>query len=257
MNHVLAESTANLALLPGFLDPVNLLNSFGTWVLAGLLLVVFIESGLLFPLLPGDSLLFTAGLVVAAKSSEVDPFAPLWVLLVTIPIAAFLGDQVGYFLGNKLGYTLFKPNNKVLKEAYIIEAHEFFEKHGPITIVLARFVPIVRTYAPLVAGAARMRYSVFVVYNIVGAVLWGCGVTLLGYFLGQITFIADNVDLIFIVIVLVSVIPIFVEVFKRWRSTRPPFPETEVDLADEASSSESSRSESSPSAASLDPTKDS
>ena len=101
---VLAQTTTELALLPSFLDPVNLLNSFGGWILGGLLLVVFIESGLLFPLLPGDSLLFTAGLIVAAKSAEVEPFAPLWVLLVTIPIAAFLGDQVGYFIGNKLGY---------------------------------------------------------------------------------------------------------------------------------------------------------
>ena len=227
---VLAQTTTELALLPSFLDPVNLLNSFGGWILGGLLLVVFIESGLLFPLLPGDSLLFTAGLIVAAKSAEVEPFAPLWVLLVTIPIAAFLGDQVGYFIGNKLGYSLFKPGNKFLKEAYIIEAHEFFEKHGPITIVLARFVPIVRTYAPLVAGAARMRYSVFVSYNIVGAVLWGCGVTLLGYFLGQIQFIADNVDFIFIIIVLISVIPIFFEVFKRWRASRAPIVETPVDL---------------------------
>ena len=232
MTHLLAETTTNLALLPGFLDPVNLLNSFGTWVLAGLLLVVFIESGLLFPLLPGDSLLFTAGLVVAAKSSEVEPFAPLWVLLVTIPIAAFLGDQVGYLIGNKLGYALFKPNNKVLKEAYIIEAHEFFEKHGPITIILARFVPIVRTYAPLVAGAARMRYPTFVTYNIVGAVLWGCGVTILGYFLGQIQFIADNVDYIFLGIVFVSVIPIILEVFNRWRASRKPIVESDVDLED-------------------------
>lgn len=220
--------------MPGFLDPVNLLNSFGGWILAGLLLVVFIESGLLFPLLPGDSLLFTAGLIVAAKSTEVEPFAPLWVLLVTIPIAAFLGDQVGYFIGNRLGYTLFKPNNKILKEAYIVEAHDFFEKHGPITIVLARFVPIVRTYAPLVAGAARMRYPVFITYNIVGAILWGCGVTLLGYFLGQIQFIADNVDLIFILIVLVSVIPILTEVYKRWRKSGAKIDETPVDLESSA-----------------------
>lgn len=217
---VLASTTTDLALLPGFLDPVNLLNSFGGWMLAGLLLVVFIESGLLFPLLPGDSLLFTAGLIVAAKSDDIEPFAPLWVLLVTIPIAAFLGDQVGYWIGKKLGYSLFKPDAKVLKERYIVEAHDFFEKHGPITIVLARFVPIVRTYAPLVAGAARMRYSVFLTYNVVGAILWGAGVTLLGYFLGQITFIAENVDYIFLLIVFVSVLPIISEVGKRLLKSR-------------------------------------
>ncbi|HEY9312609.1 VTT domain-containing protein [Williamsia sp.] len=214
---LLAQTTTEVALLPGFLDPVNLLNSFGTWMLGGLLLVVFIESGLLFPLLPGDSLLFTAGLIVAAKSDEIEPFAPLWVLLVTIPIAAFLGDQVGYFLGNRFGYSLFKTDARVLKKKYIDEAHEFFEKHGPITIVLARFVPIVRTFAPLVAGAARMRYSTFLLYNIVGAILWGVGVTLLGFWLGQISFIQDNIDYIFLLIVFVSVLPILSEIYKRWR----------------------------------------
>ncbi|GAB34234.1 hypothetical protein GOOTI_098_00360 [Gordonia otitidis NBRC 100426] len=226
-----ATATTDLALLPGFLDPVNLLNSFGTWILAGLLLVVFIESGLLFPLLPGDSLLFTAGLIVAAKSADIEPFAPLWVLLVTIPIAAFFGDQVGYWIGNRLGYSLFKPDARVLKEAYIVEANEFFAKHGPVTIFLARFVPIVRTYAPLVAGAAKMRYSVFLAYNAIGAVVWGAGVTLLGYFLGQIAFIRDNVDLIFLLIVFVSVLPIVSEVFKRWRRARRPVVEQKVDVA--------------------------
>lgn len=230
----LAATTTDLALLPGFLDPVNLLNSFGTWILAGLLLVVFIESGLLFPLLPGDSLLFTAGLIVAAKSADIEPFAPLWVLLVTIPIAAFLGDQVGYLIGNRLGYSLFKPDARILKQSYIVEAHEFFEKHGPITIFLARFVPIVRTYAPLVAGAAKMRYSTFLAYNAIGAVVWGAGVTLLGYFLGQIAFIRDNVDVIFLLIVFISVLPIISEVVKRWRRSRQPVVEEKVDAAERA-----------------------
>lgn len=214
-------SVTNLALLPGFLDPVNLLNSFGTWMLLGLLLVVFIESGLLFPLLPGDSLLFTAGLIAASKSTEVEPFAPLWVLMVTIPIAAFLGDQVGYWIGAKGGAALFKSDDaKLFKKSYIVESQAFFEKHGPVTIFLARFVPIVRTYAPLVAGASKMKYSVFLTYNAVGAIVWGAGVTLLGYLLGQIGFIRDNVDIIFLLIVFVSVVPIIVEVAKRYGSSR-------------------------------------
>lgn len=210
------DPTVVPALLPGFLDPVNLLNSFGTWTLAGVLVVVFIESGLLFPLLPGDSLLFTAGLVAANKSAEVEPFAPLWVLLVTIPLAAFLGDQAGYWIGRKGGLALFKSDDaKFFKKSYIDESHAFFEKHGPITIVLARFVPIVRTYAPVVAGASRMRYSIFLTYNVIGAVLWGAGVTTLGFLLGQIGFIRDNVDLIFLLIVAVSVLPIAIEVGKK------------------------------------------
>ncbi|QBJ95930.1 DedA family protein [Rhodococcus sp. ABRD24] len=213
--------TTNLALLPGFLDPVNLLNSFGTWMLVGLLLVVFIESGLLFPLLPGDSLLFTAGLIAASKSTEVEPFAPLWVLMVTIPIAAILGDQVGYLIGAKGGAALFKSDDaKLFKKSYIDESQEFFDKHGPITIFLARFVPIVRTFAPLVAGASKMKYSVFITYNIIGGIVWGAGVTLLGFWLGQIQFIADNIDYIFIGIVLVSVIPIIVEIGKRYFGSR-------------------------------------
>ncbi|MFC7446356.1 VTT domain-containing protein [Rhodococcus daqingensis] len=225
-----SESVTNLALLPGFLDPVNLLNSFGTWMLVGLLLVVFIESGLLFPLLPGDSLLFTAGLIAASKSTEVEPFAPLWVLMVTIPIAAILGDQVGYFIGAKGGAALFKSDDaKFFKKGYIDESHAFFEKHGPITIFLARFVPIVRTFAPLVAGASKMKYSVFITYNIVGGIVWGAGVTLLGYLLGQIAFIRDNVDLIFLLIVFVSVVPIIIEVGKRiLASRRDAVPVSEV-----------------------------
>ncbi|AMY20559.1 MULTISPECIES: DedA family protein [Nocardiaceae] len=218
--HTLAASTTDLALLPGFLDPVNLLNSFGTWVLVGLLLVVFIESGLLFPLLPGDSLLFTAGLIAASKSTEVAPFAPLWVLMVTIPIAAILGDQAGYFIGKKAGTGLFHDDARFLKKKYIDESHAFFEKHGPITIFLARFVPIVRTFAPVVAGASAMRYRVFITYNIVGGIVWGAGVTLLGYLLGQIAFIRDNVDIIFLLIVAVSVLPIAWEVGKRMISSR-------------------------------------
>ncbi|RVW01429.1 DedA family protein [Rhodococcus xishaensis] len=213
--------TTNLALLPGFLDPVNLLNSFGTWMLIGLLVVVFIESGLLFPLLPGDSLLFTAGLIAASKSAEVEPFAPLWVLMVTIPIAAILGDQVGYFLGSKGGAALFKSDDaRIFKKSYIDHSQEFFDKHGPITIVLARFVPIVRTYAPLVAGASRMKYPVFISYNVIGGIVWGAGVTLLGYLLGQVEFIAANIDYIFLLIVFVSVIPIIVEVGKRYFGPR-------------------------------------
>lgn len=196
-----------LALGPGFMDPEFWLSGdgpFGNAILPALLAVVFIESGLLFPFLPGDSLLFTAGLL----TQQASPFAPLWVVLVTAPIAAFLGDQVGYFIGNKWGHHLReRPDGRVFKQAYIKEAHEFFDKWGPATIILCRFVPIVRTYAPLVAGMAGMRYRVFVTYNVVGAVLWAAGVTALGAWLGQFDFIKEHIDLILIGIVLVSVLP--------------------------------------------------
>ncbi|MGB7382705.1 MAG: VTT domain-containing protein, partial [Rhodococcus sp. (in: high G+C Gram-positive bacteria)] len=125
------------------------------------------------------------------------------------------------FIGTKGGAALFKSNDaRFFKKKYIDESHAFFEKHGPITIVLARFVPIVRTFAPVVAGASKMKYSIFLTYNVVGGVLWGAGVTLLGYMLGQIQFIRDNVDYIFIGIVLLSVLPIAVEVGKRMIKAR-------------------------------------
>ncbi|NKU06027.1 DedA family protein, partial [Rhodococcus hoagii] len=168
------------------------------------------------------------GLIAASKSAEVEPFAPLWADG-DHPIAAVLGDQVGYLIGAKGGSALFKSNDaKVFKKSYIDEAHAFFEKHGPATIFLARFVPIVRTYAPLVAGASKMKYSTFITYNVIGGIVWGAGVTLLGFWLGQIQFIADNIDYIFIGIVLVSVVPIIVEVGKRYFGSRKA-PKTSVE----------------------------
>jgi len=215
-----AQTTTNLALLPGFMDPITLLGYFGTWALAGLLLVILVESGVLFPILPGDSLLFVAGMVVAGSSAEVAKFASLWQLLILIPIAAIIGGQIGYWIGRYAGTSMFKPDARFLKEKYLVEAHEFFEKHGPITILLARFVPIVRTLAPIVAGAARMRYSVFFIYNVIGAIVWGCGITLLGYWLGQFEIVQKLIEPIFILIVLVSVLPIVWEAYKRRRASR-------------------------------------
>ncbi|WP_188586986.1 DedA family protein [Gordonia jinhuaensis] len=228
--HTAALSTQE-ALLPGFLDPIKLLGYFGTWAFAGLLLVIFIESGILFPVLPGDSLLFTAGMVVAAGGKDnIESFATLWQLMIFIPIAAILGGQVGYWIGRYAGTEMFTPDARFLKERYIVEAHEFFEKHGPITIFLARFVPIVRTLAPIVAGAARMKFSVFTIYNVVGAIVWGCGVTLLGYWLGQFSFIQKAIEPIFIIIVLVSVLPMFWEGYKRHRAGKRA---AELALADD------------------------
>ncbi|MGZ8177244.1 DedA family protein [Williamsia sp. SKLECPSW1] len=215
-----ASTTVNQALLPGFLDPITLLGYFGTWALVGLLAVILIESGVLFPVLPGDSLLFVAGLVAAGESAEVARFASLWQLLVFIPVAAIIGGQIGYWIGRYAGTTMFKPGNRFLKERYLAEAHEFFERRGPVTIFLARFVPIVRTLAPIVAGAARMNFALFTAYNVIGAIVWGCGITLLGYWLGQFAIIQKLIEPIFILIVLVSVIPIFWEYYKRRRAEK-------------------------------------
>lgn len=216
-------TTTTLALLPDFLDPVTLLGYFGGWALVGLLLVVFIESGVLFPVLPGDTLLFVAGMLAAgtetANNVDQGDFA-LWKLLVFIPIAAVLGGQVGYWIGRSVGTSMFKPTNRILKQKYLDEAHAFFEERGPFAIVLGRFVPIVRTLVPITAGAARMNYGVFTLFNVIGAVVWGVGLTLLGYGLGQFEIIQKLLEPIFILIALVSLLPIFIEWYKRRRAAK-------------------------------------
>jgi membrane-associated protein len=203
-------STTTLALGPDFLDPEWLISTFG---LLGILAVVFAESGLLIGFfLPGDSLLFTAGLLTA--DGEYITY-PLWLVCLLITVAAVAGDQVGYAFGKKVGPALFRrPNSRLFKQENLVKAHEFFERYGARSVVLARFVPIVRTFTPIVAGISGMRYRTFVVYNVVGGILWGTGVTVLGYFLGQISFVKDNIELILIGIVAFSVIPIAIELLK-------------------------------------------
>ncbi|BBY80609.1 hypothetical protein MPUL_17670 [Mycolicibacterium pulveris] len=221
----LLAASDQLALMPDFLDPMTLLGYFGAWALVGLLLVIFVESGVLFPVLPGDSLLFVAGMLaagtaaLAAEGGQTINFQ-LWQLLVFIPIAAILGGQAGYWIGRNIGTAMFKPDARFLKQRYLDEAHEFFVQRGPFAIVIARFVPIVRTLAPLTAGAARMSYPVFALYNIVGAVVWGVGLTLLGYWLGQFEFIQNLLEPIVIAIVVVSVMPMLLEWLKRRRATK-------------------------------------
>jgi membrane-associated protein len=202
-----------LALGPEWLSPDYLISTFS---LPGILLIVFAESGL-FAFLPGDSLLFTAGLFVAEGTYITQP---LWLVCALIVLAAVIGDQVGYMIGKFLGPKLFnRPNSKLFKQENLDKAHEFMEKYGPKAIVLARFVPIVRTFAPIVAGAGRMKYRTFLTYNVIGGIAWGTGVTLAGYWLGQIDFIKKNVESILILIVLLSVVPIIIE-YLRDRSKK-------------------------------------
>ncbi|MFD5913646.1 DedA family protein [Streptomyces massasporeus] len=202
-----------LALGPEWLSPDYLISTFS---LPGILLIVFAESGL-FAFLPGDSLLFTAGLFVAEGTYITQP---LWLVCALIVLAAVIGDQVGYMIGKFLGPKLFnRPNSKLFKQENLDKAHEFMEKYGPKAIVLARFVPIVRTFAPIVAGAGRMKYRTFLTYNVIGGVAWGTGVTLAGYWLGQIGFIKKNVEPILVLIVLLSVVPIIIE-YLRDRSKK-------------------------------------
>lgn len=197
--------TSTVLALPGILDPMYWLGEggmFASAVLPGILIIVFIETGLLFPLLPGDSLLFTGGLLAASGTMNI------WVLCIAVTIVAILGDQTAYFIGRRLGPALFKKeDSRFFKQHYVTQSHEFFEKHGPFTIVLARFVPIVRTFAPVIAGVSYMRYPVFLSFNVVGAIGWGTGVTLLGYFLGNVPFVKDNLEFMILLIVFLSILP--------------------------------------------------
>ncbi|GGV37091.1 VTT domain-containing protein [Streptomyces spectabilis] len=197
-----------LALGPEWLSADHLIAQFG---LAGILVIVFAESGL-FAFLPGDSLLFTAGLLVADGTRITQP---LWLVCTLIVAAAILGDQVGYLIGKFVGPKLFnRPHSRLFKRENLDSAHEFMDKHGPKAIVLARFVPIVRTFAPMVAGAGSMTYRTFLTYNVVGGAAWGAGVTAAGYWLGQIAFIKEHVEGIIVGIVLISVAPVALEVLR-------------------------------------------
>ncbi|MGW4564848.1 DedA family protein [Streptomyces sp. NPDC004561] len=195
-----------LALGPSWLDPNYLLDTYGIW---GLLLVVFAESGLLIGFfLPGDSLLFTCGLLITTHELKF----PLWGAIALICLAAVLGDQAGFMFGRKVGPSLFnRPDSRLFKQENVTKAHEFFEKYGPKSLVLARFVPVVRTFTPIIAGVSGMRYRSFLVFNVIGGTLWGAGVTLLGSWLGKHAFVKNNIEAILILIVLVSIVPIAIE----------------------------------------------
>ncbi len=194
-------TATNLALLPGWLDPANIIRSLGSLAVVGILLIIFAECGLLIGFfLPGDTLLFLAGLLVAtsaAGGNGIDINIALFIALLSI--AAFVGNMVGYSIGYKLGPAVFsRPDAKFLKKEYIDRSAAFFDKYGKMTVLLARFVPIVRTVATVMAGAARMNTRIYTLYSAVGGIIWVTVVTLAGYFLGQIQFVKDNVDLIFI-----------------------------------------------------------
>ncbi|HEY0638299.1 MAG TPA: VTT domain-containing protein [Pseudonocardiaceae bacterium] len=208
-------ATDTLALLPGWLDPETLLNGLGPYMLVGLCLIVFAECGLLIGFfLPGDSLLFTAGLFVATGLLE----SPIWLVCLLLTVCAVLGNVVGYGIGYKVGPALFnRPNSRLFKQEYVDKTHGFFEKYGARAIVLARFVPIVRTFITAMAGVGRMTPRTYFTYSVIGGVAWATGVTLLGYWLGEISFVQEYIEIVLIGIVLLSVVPIIVEFIRARR----------------------------------------
>jgi len=185
-------------------DPSALISAVG---MVGIPIIIFVETGLLFPMLPGDSLLVTAGLLASQSDGPVK--LNVWVLAVCCSIAAILGNTSGYFIGSRAGRALFtREDSRFFKRAHLLRAHEFYEKHGGKTIIMAQFMPIVRTFAPVVAGAAEMSYSTFITYNIVGALGWIWSMLLLGYFLAkQFPVIGDHIELLVMVVVILSITP--------------------------------------------------
>ena len=202
------------------LDAEHLIDLFG---LLGIFAIVFAESGLLIGFfLPGDALLFTAGFFASGPSSiDESLHLPLVPLILGIWVAAVLGDQVGYGFGKRVGPALFRrEDSRFFKQEHLRRAEEFFRDHGPRAIVLARFVPIVRTFTPITAGVSNMEYRTFVRWNVIGGTIWAFGVTLLGYWLGQVDLIADHIELAIAVVVAVSLTPMAFEILKHRRSRR-------------------------------------
>jgi membrane-associated protein len=196
------------------LNPTHLIDTFG---LVGMMVVLFAECGLLVGFfLPGDSLLFTAGLLVAGGL-----VAPLWLVLLLLPVAAVAGNLVGWWIGRTAGPAVFhREDSRLFKQRHVQRAQDFFDRNGARTIVLARFVPVVRTFATVMAGVARMDFRRFALYSLVGGVLWTTTVTLLGYWLGHVGLVRNHIELFIVAVVAVSLVPVAVEARRSRRAER-------------------------------------
>ncbi len=214
---IAAEVPANvLALGPEWLDPENILRRFGDVAFWVVLAIIFAECGLLIGFfLPGDSLIFITGLFIAQGWITMN----IWLGAGLLVAAAILGNITGYWIGAKAGPPLFRrPDSRLFKQVYVERTHAFFDKYGARAIVVARFVPIVRTFITALAGVARMDYRTFVTFSAIGGLIWAGGVLLLGYFLGTIPIISNNIEIMLLLIVVASVIPIVWEVIKHRRA---------------------------------------
>ena len=190
-----------------------IIQNYGTWTYLLLFLVIFMETGLVItPFLPGDSLLFAAG---TFASPALGSALNIWILWASLCIAGILGDTVNYWIGHAIGPRAFSGEIRFLKKEYLDRTHEFYEKHGGKTIILARFVPIIRTFAPFVAGVGSMTYGHFISYNLIGGILWVTLFTWGGYFFGTLPFVQQNFTLVVLAIIMISVMPAVVEVIKE------------------------------------------
>jgi membrane-associated protein len=197
-----------------------MIQDYGLWIYGILFLIIFVETGLvIMPFLPGDSLLFAAGTFCAGVVNDNGEVAELnlWIVLTLLIIAAILGDGLNYFFGKKIGLSVLKwkiRGRQLVKQKYIDQTHAFYEKHGPKTIIIARFVPIVRTFAPFVAGIGEMSYKKFVQFNIVGGMAWVLGLTLMGYFFGNLSFVQENFEIVIFGIIGLSILPMIIEIVR-------------------------------------------
>ena len=202
---------------PEWLDAANLITTivkwFGPWAILGVMLVIFAETGLLIGFfLPGDSLLFTLGMFVGTGAIGVH----IWVAAPLVWLAAVAGNQTGYLIGRKAGPAIFnKPDSRLFKQEYVERTSDFFERHGGKAVTLAQFVPIVRTFTPVIAGVGKMHYRHFITFNVLGATFWAFGITWLGYFLGSFEWIRENIDTMILVIVFISVAPMLASAISK------------------------------------------
>ena len=202
---------------PSWLNAEELLKQLGPSAFWVSLLVIFVECGLFIFFMPGDSLLFTIGLAIQNPQQLIDLRINIVVACTVLTAAAFMGNVVGYEIGRAVGTPLYTRGGRLLKPEHFDKAHAFFEKHGSKAIVLARFVPVVRTFITAVAGVSKMNRRRFFSYSFIGALGWATGVTLMGYFLGQISFVRNHIDVMLILIVVLSLVPVAVE-YLRHRS---------------------------------------
>ncbi|AHI01978.1 VTT domain-containing protein [Kutzneria viridogrisea] len=217
MTTALAATTTTVA-LPGWLNADTILSGLGPYVFLGLALLIFADCGILIGfLIPGDTLLFTGGLLIARGVIDM----PLWLACLILSVCAVVGNVTGYWIGRAIGPKLFdKPDSKIFKRQHVERTHEFFDKYGARAIILARFVPIVRTFITAIAGVGKMDQKKFFTYSFIGGVLWAVIVPTAGYFLGQIQFVHDNLEVFLVAIPVLSVIPIVFEVMKARRERK-------------------------------------
>lgn len=221
-NLAASATLVQTSITPDWLDAGTLINKFvewlGPWAIIGVMVVIFAETGLLVGFfLPGDSLLFTLGMFVGTGAVPV----PIWVAAPAVFLAAIAGNGTGYLIGSKVGPKIFdRPDGRLFKQKYVTNTQEFFERHGGKAVTLAQFVPIIRTFTPVMAGVGKMHYRHFAIFNMIGAFFWAFCITLLGFWLGNFTWVRENIEHMILVIVFISLLPMIIKGLQSYLASR-------------------------------------